>query len=88
MIGTDRGKGSVKVGMMIKESRMAKVEVISEICKSCGFCIKVCPKGVLEIGKNVNTKGYQYAEPVNAENCIGCGLCATMCPDAAIEVYR
>ena len=67
---------------------MGKVEILPEICKSCGFCITVCPKKVLEIGQKVNSKGYQYAEAKNPEDCIGCGLCATMCPDAAIEVYR
>lgn len=67
---------------------MGKIEVLKEICKSCGFCVSVCPKKVIEIGKNVNLKGYQYAEAVRPDDCIGCALCATMCPDAAIEVYR
>lgn len=67
---------------------MAKVEVLSEICKSCLYCIQVCPKKVLDTTKAVNSKGYQYVVPVNPEACIGCALCAAMCPDAAIEVYR
>lgn len=65
---------------------MPKIEVIKERCKSCGFCIKVCPKKVISIGKNVNSKGYEYAEPVNDE-CIGCCACGRICPDGAIEVY-
>ena len=44
---------------------MGKVEILPEICKSCGFCITVCPKKVLEIGQKVNSKGYQYAEAKN-----------------------
>lgn len=67
---------------------MAKVEIVAERCKSCGYCIKYCPQKVLEIGTGVNTKGYEYVEPVNADACIGCAICARMCPDGAIDVYK
>lgn len=38
----------------IKEVNMAKgkVEIIAELCKACGYCIKFCPKQVLAYGKN------------------------------------
>ena len=64
------------------------MEIDAEACKSCLFCIKTCPKNVLDITDAVNSKGYQYVVPVNAEECIGCAMCATICPDAAITVYR
>lgn len=67
---------------------MAKVEILAERCKSCGYCIKFCPKQVLAVGKNVNTKGYEYVEAVQPENCIGCAICARICPDGAIDVYK
>ena len=67
---------------------MPKVEILSENCKSCLFCIGVCPKKVLDITKAVNSKGYRYVVALKPEECTGCALCATMCPDAAIEVYR
>ena len=67
---------------------MAKVEIVAERCKSCGYCVRFCPKHVLEIGHTVNSKGYQYVVPVCAEDCIGCAMCAMICPDAAITVYR
>lgn len=66
---------------------MPKVEIRSESCKSCGYCVKFCPKQVLAVGTQVNSKGYEYVEVVN-EDCIGCKMCAVMCPDAAIEVYK
>ncbi len=67
---------------------MAKVYIRSESCKSCQYCIKFCPKGVLAIGHEVNSKGYEYVVPVNMDACIGCCMFARMCPDAAIEVYK
>ncbi len=67
---------------------MAKVEIRPESCKSCQYCIKYCPKGVLAVGDKVNSKGYEYVVPVNQEACIACCMCARICPDAAIEVYK
>ena len=67
---------------------MGKVEIISERCKSCGYCVEFCPKGVLAVGKQVNSKGYEYVEPVNLNACIGCAICGQVCPDGAIDVYR
>jgi Predicted ATPase, RNase L inhibitor (RLI) homolog len=67
---------------------MAKVEIRSESCKSCQYCIKFCPRGVLTVGNEVNSKGYEYVVAVNMDDCVGCSICAKMCPDAAIEVYK
>ena len=67
---------------------MAKVQIVAERCKSCGYCVKFCPKNVLAIGTKVNSKGYEVVESVNADSCVGCCICARMCPDGAIEVYK
>ena len=67
---------------------MAMIKVVAERCKSCGYCVKYCPKQVLAVGKNVNAKGYEYIEPVNQEACVACCMCARICPDGAIEVYK
>ncbi|NTV90264.1 MAG: ferredoxin family protein [Clostridiales bacterium] len=66
---------------------MPKVEIRSESCKACGYCVKFCPKKCLEFGNKVNSKGYEFTTVVN-DNCIGCKMCAIICPDAAIEVYK
>lgn len=68
--------------------KMEKIRVISERCKSCGYCVKFCPKQVLAIGEEVNLKGYEYIQPVNIDDCISCCICASICPDGAIEVYK
>ena len=67
---------------------MAKVEIHSEICKSCGYCVKFCPKKVLAVGEKVNSKGYAYIVPANPDDCIACKMCGVICPDGAIDVYK
>lgn len=56
------------------------------LCKGCGLCVSVCPKNVLEISKQVNTKGYFPAYQARPEDCIRCAICCTMCPDVAISI--
>lgn len=67
---------------------MAEVKIIAERCKSCQYCIKYCPKGVLAVGEKLNQKGYEYVIPVNMEACVACCQCAYICPDGAIEIYK
>ena len=55
-------------------------------CKGCGLCVAICPKNVLEISKEVYTKGYFPAYQARSEDCIFCALCCTMCPDVAITI--
>ena len=67
---------------------MPQVTIRAESCKSCGYCVKFCPKGVLAVGHDVNSKGDPDVTAAHPENCIGCAICGRMCPDAAIEVYK
>lgn len=55
-------------------------------CKGCGLCVTVCPKKVLEISNEVNTKGYFPAYQVHPDDCNFCAICCTMCPDVAITI--
>lgn len=67
--------------------RKGKIEINSERCKGCKYCILSCPKGCIELSSNFNSSGYFPACFVNQDNCIGCAMCAVVCPDIAIEVY-
>lgn len=58
----------------------------NERCKGCGLCVTVCPKKVLELSEQVNTKGYFPAYQARPDDCIHCALCCTMCPDVAINI--
>ena len=66
---------------------MSYLHVIdNDRCKGCGLCVIVCPKKVLEISDQVNTKGYFPAYQARPEDCIHCAMCCTMCPDVAITI--
>jgi len=66
---------------------MNHIEVNKELCKGCGLCVSACPKQVLKLADDINTKGYNYATQFK-EGCIACKMCAEMCPDVAITVYK
>lgn len=68
---------------------MKKVKINMEKCKSCSYCVAFCGKKLINLSKDINPKGYLYAEFDDPEDkCISCTLCAVMCPDACIEVYK
>lgn len=62
------------------------IELNPRYCKSCGYCIRFCPKKVLEMGEERNRRGYFYPVIKVPEACISCGICASVCPEAAITL--
>jgi 2-oxoglutarate ferredoxin oxidoreductase subunit delta len=71
---------------------MAKIKgavvVNKERCKGCNLCVVACPSDVLELAKEVNSKGYNYAFMIKSDECIGCANCGYVCPDGCITVYK
>jgi 2-oxoglutarate ferredoxin oxidoreductase subunit delta len=55
-------------------------------CKGCELCVQACPQRILGMAKEINAKGYFYAQVVEQKRCIGCRLCCITCPDLAIEM--
>ena len=50
------------------------------------MCVEACPPGVLEMGRDVNSRGYRY--PVLSPGCTGCKACSQICPDFVFQVYK
>ena len=68
---------------------MPKVTFQIDRCKGCGLCVSACPKGILELAKDViNQKGHNPVRITEPEQCIACAFCARMCPDAVIRVEK
>ena len=56
-------------------------------CKSCGRCVDACPKQCLEIGNELNVRGYRSVV-YKGEGCIGCASCFYTCPEPhALEIH-
>lgn len=66
------------------------------MCKSCGACVKKCPKSIIEIipkkavvfvACSTKCRGKDVMGACKV-GCIGCGLCAKNCPQGAIEMVN
>ena len=66
------------------EIPQGKVHVENDRCKGCGYCIKYCPRDVLERSNEFNSKGYYFPIIKDEEACLNCGLCEIICPEFAI----
>lgn len=62
------------------------IHIIKERCKGCGFCVEYCPRDVLELSEEFNSKGYHPPSIVNNDACVECHLCEMLCPEFAIYV--
>ncbi|MBQ9242472.1 MAG: 4Fe-4S binding protein [Proteobacteria bacterium] len=58
-----------------------KLSIDSRRCKSCGLCVRACPRQCLEISGERNRAGYLCVRLARAEDCTACGLCAQTCPE-------
>ena len=62
------------------------VHIIDERCKGCGFCVEFCPRHLIEMSDQTNSRGYHPPKVLDDQDCVNCGLCALLCPDFAIYV--
>ena len=58
-------------------------------CKGYNLCVVACPLNLLALAeKEVNKKGYRFAQQTIDNVCNGCASCAIVCPDGCITVYK
>jgi len=64
------------------------VHIIESRCKECDFCVRFCPKEVLEISDRYTPRGYRPArvKAGKSGDCIACRFCEDVCPEYAIYV--
>ena len=68
---------------------MSRVEIKTDVCKGCGLCVSVCPKGIMVLSpEKINAKGYAPVTIPEMDKCIGCASCARVCPDAVLTVFK
>ena len=65
-----------------------ELHIIKERCKGCAFCVTYCPRGVLEMSEEFNSKGYHPPIVVKEGQCVNCDLCEMICPEFAIYSVR
>ncbi|RJP23869.1 MAG: FAD-dependent oxidoreductase [Candidatus Abyssobacteria bacterium SURF_5] len=70
------------------DARLYEVEVHTEGCKECGYCIEVCGLNVFEAGQKFNNRGYRPVFASRSKQCVGCMACFYACPDFSIEVVE
>jgi 2-oxoglutarate ferredoxin oxidoreductase subunit delta len=61
-----------------------RVVIVEERCKGCEFCTEYCPRGVLQMSRLFNLKGYHYPEVLDESRCVNCHFCEALCPEFAI----
>ncbi|UCF13509.1 MAG: 4Fe-4S binding protein [Thermoplasmatales archaeon] len=66
------------------EIPLGQVHIVRDRCKGCGYCIKYCPREVLEVSEKPNDKGYYFPRVKDEDTCLNCGLCELICPEFAI----
>ena len=74
----------VPFGKEKPKTPIGEIHILKERCKGCGFCVEYCPKDVLEMSDEFNSKGYHPPKIMNEENCVNCGLCEMICPEFSI----
>jgi 2-oxoglutarate ferredoxin oxidoreductase subunit delta len=67
---------------------LVRVSIDQERCKGCGYCVEFCPREVLKMSQEFNSKGYPLPSAEDESRCLECGFCEAICPEFAVTVRR
>ena len=65
------------------------IQLIRDRCKGCEVCVEFCPRNILEMSTDFNSKGYhmpRLVENNEFSDCSGCMFCEIVCPEFAIFI--
>jgi 2-oxoglutarate ferredoxin oxidoreductase subunit delta len=65
-----------------------EIKIRGEWCKSCGYCVALCPEEVLELADELNARGVHPVVAARPEKCTGCRTCVVVCPDVVFEILK
>jgi len=71
-----------------RKKEPTEIIITRERCKGCGYCVEFCPKKVLEMSSEINSKGFNIPRVARPDDCIACEVCQYVCPDIAVFVHR
>jgi len=54
------------------------IEIISELCIKCGYCVETCPSNLFNIDQDIVRVEFE-------DYCILCGHCIAICPEDAVR---
>ncbi len=95
--------GCLGYGTCVKACQFGAISIVdgiavidSDKCTSCGACIKVCPRNVIELRIDTdsvaalcnNKEKGKAVKSICDVGCIGCGICAKNCPSEAITMDK
>jgi ferredoxin len=64
---------------------MRKPDINTSRCTGCGWCVAVCPPGVLSL----QLEGWRKHSVLHDEQgCTGCSLCERRCPFGVIAMVK
>lgn len=78
------------------ECKEGYAQIDPALCRSCGLCIKACPKSIIKrvpvsatvyIACSTNERGKDVSSVCSA-GCIACGICQKVCPSDAIHLVN